>query len=120
MPQRRAHSSTPAVVALERICAEMTRLTTRLGRVEAAIGRVVGDAGAAACELVADLQEIDLARQEAEALVLVLAGVAHSLPNGARVDLKGATAALTLGDLAGRLAGGPSAQTQSGDLVLFD
>lgn len=120
MPPRRARSSTRAVIALERIGSELTGLSERLARVEAAIGRVVGEAGAASAELVLDLQEIDLARQEAEALVLVLACVARALPEGARVDLDRATASLTLSDLARRLAQGAHAQSRSCEMVLFE
>jgi len=120
MPHRRVRAPTPAAIALERIGVELARLTGRLARVEAAIGRVVGDAGAASAELVIDLQEIDLARQEAEALAHVLAGVARALPRAARVDLDDAVAALTLGDLARRLAHGARPAPQSCEMVLFE
>lgn len=120
MPHRRVRAPTPAAIALERIGAELARLAERLARVEEAIGRVLGDAGAASAELVLDLQELDVARQEAEALVHVLAGVARGLPRAARVDLDAATAALTLGDLATRLAQGARPAPQTYEMVLFD
>lgn len=113
----------PAAVALARVGAEIERLTARLARVEEAIGRVLGDAGAASAELVIDLQEIDLARQESAALAHVLAALAAALPEGARVDLARAASDVPLADLADRLAGGapraPRARARA-DAVLFE
>ena len=120
MPSMRARAPTPAAIALERIGAELGRLTQRLARIEEAIGRVVDDAGPASAELVVDLQEIDLARQEAEALAHVVACVSRSLSRAARVDLEDATAGLTLADLAARLSGCARAQPQACDAVLFE
>ena len=120
MPQHSANAPTSAVVALDRIGAELTRLTERLARVEAAIGRVVGDAGPATAELILDLQEIDLARQEAEALCMVLANVADALPSVAPIDINRALDGLTLGSLAERLSGSAIQVSRPVDIVLFD
>lgn len=111
---------TPAHVALARVCAELTRLTERLLRVEEAIGRVLDDAGAASAELVVDLQEIDIARQEAAALAHVIARLAECLPASSNVDLERATRAVALGDLAARLVHGARFSVARSDAVLFE
>ena len=120
MPSLRILAPTSAAIALERIGAELGRLAQRLARVEVAIGRVVHDAGAASAELVVDLQEVDLARQEAEALAQVVLGVSRALPRAARVNLDDATAGLKLADLAARLEGAARAQPQACEAVLFE
>lgn len=116
-----ALQSTPgAQDALARIGAEVRRVSLRLGRVEEALGPILDELGSHRLEALADLQEIDMARQETEALAEVLARLAAAAPPELALDLADASRALPLAALTLRLTYGEREEGEGGDDPLFD
>lgn len=113
--------STPgAQDALARIGAEMRRVSLRLGRVEEALGPILDELGSHRLEALADLQEIDMARQETEALAQVMARLAAAAPPQFDLDLADAARALPLAALTLRLTHGERDEGEDADDPLFD
>jgi len=117
----------PVFVTLAAVAAELSELALMSDQLQEAASRALFEAGAAPVEGLREFQSLDLLGQRLRGVAGFLDELAKVAPRGWRLDVKRASAGVTLSDLARRLSSAEASAGEGcddnahcGDLELFD